>query len=55
MLDEADRMVNMEMYKILRTENLTKHPRQTLLLLHLAFFWMFSATYPEDIQKIAQD
>ena len=49
-LDEADRMLDMgfkeEMYKILHNEDLTSHPRQTLL---------FSATYPEDIQKIAQN
>ena len=48
-LDEADRMLDMgfkeDMEKILLSEDLKSHSHQTLL---------FSATYPKDIQKIAQ-
>ena len=48
-LDEADRMLDMgfkeDMEKILHNEDLRSHSHQTLL---------FSATYPADIQKIAQ-
>ena len=48
-LDEADRMLDMgfkdEMEQILHNEDLNSHGHQTL---------MFSATYPPEIQKIAQ-
>ena len=48
-LDEADRMLDMgfkeEMDQILHNDDLKSHSHQTLL---------FSATYPADIQKIAQ-